>query len=86
MLKYIAIFQATHNSTLGLDPEQLKRVTCLVYRSPVLENEEQAKKWIEETRKAYPEKYYVVNHCTISFDESERENVLKMLGNLIKMF
>jgi len=86
MLKYMAIFQATHNSTLGLDPEQLKRVTCLVYKSPALESEAKAKNWLELTKKAYPKKHYIIQHCIISFDESESENVEKMLKGLIKMF
>ena len=86
MLKYLAIFQAIHHKTLGLDPEQLKRVACVTYKSPVLDCEEQAKKWIETTRKAYPNNHYLVHHCIISFEESEQENVEKMLENLIKMY
>jgi len=85
MLKYLAIFQALQSFTLGLDPEQLERVNCVTYKSPALDTNEQAKKWIESTRKAYPDKYYRVYHCVISFEDSERENVENMLGNLIKM-
>ncbi|MBQ8044018.1 MAG: hypothetical protein IJ272_07740 [Clostridia bacterium] len=86
MLKYLAIFRAVHNGTLGLDPEQLGRVTCITNKSPVLDNEAQARKWIEVTRKSYPDKYYLVHHCVISFESSESENVEKMLSDLIKMF
>ncbi len=86
MLKYIAIFQATHSYTCGLDPEQLGRVTRLVQKSPTQETKAQAEKWIETIKKAYPEKYYRVEHCIISFEESEKENVETMLKSLIMMF
>lgn len=86
MLKYLAIFQALNKSKLGLDPQQLKRASCLTYKSPVFDDEEQAKNWVETTEKAYPSKYYLVHHCVISFKETEREKVEKMLSNLIKMF
>lgn len=86
MLRYIAIFQAVHRYTLGLDPEQLKRATCLVYKSQPLENEKLAKDWIAAIEKSYPEKYYIVRHCVISFDENESENVVGMLNNIIKIF
>ena len=86
MLKYLAIFQAIHHRTLGLDPEQLKRVSCITNRSPAFDKDEQARNWIETVKKAYPEKHFLVHHCVISFEESERENVDKMLSNLIKMF
>ena len=86
MLKYLAIFQALDGFTLGLDAEQLKRAHCVTHKSPTFETPEQANKWLECTSKAYPEKKYKVHHCVISFEESERENVEKMLRNLIKMF
>ena len=86
MLKYVAIFQALQKSAMGLDPEQLKRVACLTYKSPALDTEEAAKKWLDATIKSYPEKYYLVRHCVISFKESEKDNVETMLKNLIKMF
>ena len=86
MLEYIAIFQATHTFTSGLDPEQLGRVIRLVYKSPAQETKTQAEKWIEATKKAYPKKYYMVEHCIISFEESEKENVEHMLSSLIRMF
>ena len=86
MLKYVAIIQATHNSTSGLDPEQLKRVTRLVHKSPVQDTREQAENWIEVTMKVYPQKYYIVRHCIISFDEKEKEQVEDVLSSLIRMF
>lgn len=86
MLKYIAIFQATHSFTCGLDAEQLGRVTRLVYKSPAQETKTQAEKWIEATKKAYPQKYYRVEHCIISFEDNEKENVESMLKSLIMMF
>ena len=86
MSKYLAIFQALDRFTLGLDAQQLKRAHCVTHKSPSLETATQAKNWIEATSKAYPEKKYIVHHCVISFEESERENVEKMLANLIKMF
>lgn len=86
MLKYVAICQVVDRSTLGIDAQQLKRVSCLTYKSPALDNEVQAKSWLETKHKAYPEKYYLVHHCVISFELSETENVEKMLSNLIKMF
>ena len=86
MLKYLAIFQALDRFTLGLDAEQLKRAHCITHKSPTFETSEQANKWLAYTTRAYPEKKYIVHHCVISFEESERENVEKMIGNLIKMF
>ena len=86
MLKYMAILQALDRFTLGMDPQQLKRVTCLVYKSPALETEDMAKKWLELHKNTYPEKYYIVRDCVISFDESQKENVEEVLSNLIKMF
>lgn len=86
MLKHIAIFQALDISTLGIDAYQLKRAKYLSRRSPILESEAQAAKWIEETKKMYPENGYKVYHCIISFKESERENVEAVLGNLMKLF
>lgn len=85
MLKYVAIFHALDNSTLGLDAHQLGRVSCITYKSPVCEKETEVVNWINTTKKAYPPKIYTVHHAIIAFDTDKSENVEEMLKMLIKM-
>lgn len=86
MLKYVAIIQALHRFTLGIDAQQLKRTCCNTMKSPAFDTVVQANKWLETVKKSYPEKYYLIHDCVISFEISEEEKVEIMLSNLIKMF
>ena len=86
MMRYVAIIQVTDSCTLGLDPEQLKRVSRFVYKSPSQETKVQAEKWLETTKKAYPERYFVIKDCIICFEDAEKEKVESMLSSLIQMF
>ena len=83
---YLAILQTLDRFTLGMDSQQLKRACCVTRKSPVFDSKIQANKWLETVKQAYPEKYYIVRNCVISFEENEKENVESMLSNLIKMF
>lgn len=83
MLKYVAIIQVIHRETLLMlhaGPSHRN------YMSPVCEDSDSAKEWLEEYIKEYPDTRYIVTSGIIAFDTEQSENAEHMLESLMRVF
>ena len=83
MLKYVAIIQVTYREALAMyhtGPSHRN------YMSPVCDDADAAKGWLEENLKKYPEHSYIVSSGIIAFDTEKSDNAEYMLESLMHVF
>lgn len=83
MIKYVAIIQATDRAAMAM---YHTGPTHRNYMSPICEDADSAKEWLEENIKKYPEHSHFASSAIIAFDTEQSENAEYMLECLMHVF
>ena len=83
MLKYVAIIHVTHLDALVM---YSVRSNHRKYMSPVCDDADSAKGWLEENIKEYLDSRNIVSSGIIAFDTEQSENAEDILEILINSF